>query len=77
VQLPPGFEPTRIGVEMRSARDPNHGFRQAFIWKAQGMSMETEAPGEEPGGLGAAFPGTPGGGVNHPEGAKSVQAETE
>jgi hypothetical protein len=23
----------------------NHGFRQAFVWKAQGMSVETEANG--------------------------------
>src|SRR3984957_18514794 len=45
VQLPPGFEPTRIGVEIHSGRDAIHGFRQAFVWKAQGMSVETEAPG--------------------------------
>lgn len=45
VQLPPGFEPTRVGVEIRSNkdRDPSHSFRQAFVWKAQGMSIETEA----------------------------------
>ncbi len=24
-------------------RDPSHSFRQAFVWKAQGMSVETEA----------------------------------
>jgi len=47
IQLPPGFEPTRIGVEIHSGRDRDvsHGFRQAFVWKAQGMSMETEAGG--------------------------------
>lgn len=45
VQLPPGFEPTRIGIEIRSGRDSTHGFRQAFVWKAQGMSVETEAAG--------------------------------
>ena len=26
-------------------RDANHSFRQAFVWKAQGMSVETEANG--------------------------------
>jgi hypothetical protein len=46
VQLPPGFEPTRIDVELFTARDLTHGFRQAFVWKAQGMSVETEANGE-------------------------------
>jgi hypothetical protein len=45
VQLPPGFEPTRIGIEIHFGRDAGHGFRQAFVWKAQGMSMETEAGG--------------------------------
>lgn len=48
LQLPPGFEPTRIGVEIRSRGDAMHGFRQAFVWKAQGVSVETEPP---PGGL--------------------------
>jgi hypothetical protein len=45
IQLPQGFEPTRVGVEIRSGkdRDPSHNFRQAFVWKAQGMSVETEA----------------------------------
>jgi hypothetical protein len=46
VQLPLGFEPTRIGVEIHSNKDFGHGFRQAFVWKAQGMSMETEAGGD-------------------------------
>jgi hypothetical protein len=46
VQLPPAFEPTRIDVELFTARDSTHGFRQAFVWKAQGMSVETEANGE-------------------------------
>ena len=46
VQLPPAFEPTRIDVELFAARDLTHGFRQAFVWKAQGMSVETEANGE-------------------------------
>jgi hypothetical protein len=45
IQLPAGFEPTRVGVEIRSGkdRDLSHSFRQAFVWKAQGMSVETEA----------------------------------
>jgi hypothetical protein len=49
VELPQGFEPTRLGVEIHSARDSNHSSRQAFVWKAQGMSVETEANGEVPG----------------------------
>ncbi len=45
--LPPGFEPTRVGVEIRSGKGAaGNGFRQAFVWKAQGMSVETEANGE-------------------------------
>jgi hypothetical protein len=49
VELPPGFEPTRLGVEIHSSRDSSHSSRQAFVWKAQGMSVETEANGEIPG----------------------------
>ncbi len=51
IQLPPGFEPTRVAVEIRSGRDKDasHSFRQAFVWKAQGMSVETEAGGTAPG----------------------------
>src|SRR5258706_314624 len=47
VQLPQGFEPTRVEVEIHSSRDRDvsHSFRQAFVWKAQGMSVETEASG--------------------------------
>ena len=47
IQLPQGFEPTRVGVDIRSGkdRDASHSFRQAFVWKAQGMSVETEASG--------------------------------
>ncbi len=47
IQLPQGFEPTRVGIEIHSSRDreASHSFRQAFVWKAQGMSMETEASG--------------------------------
>jgi hypothetical protein len=38
-------------VEIRSGRDKDlsHGFRQAFVWKAQGMSVETEATTNPPG----------------------------
>jgi hypothetical protein len=43
LQLPAGFEPTRVGVEIHAGRDLGHSFRQAFVWKAQGMSVETEA----------------------------------
>jgi hypothetical protein len=48
IVLPPGFEPTRVGVEIRSGKGAGtgNGFRQAFVWKAQGMSVETEANGE-------------------------------
>jgi hypothetical protein len=42
VQLPAGFEPTRIDIEIHAGKDALHGFRQAFVWKAQGMSTETE-----------------------------------
>ncbi len=45
IRMPPGFEPTRVGVEFHSGRDSSHGFRQAFVWKAQGMSVETDANG--------------------------------
>jgi len=48
LSLPPGFEPTRVGVEIHSSKDAAHSFRQAFVWKAQGMSVETEANGEGP-----------------------------
>jgi hypothetical protein len=49
IELPAGFEPTRVGVEIHSGRDASHSFRQAFVWKAQGMSVETEANGDIPG----------------------------
>jgi len=48
VQLPQGFVPTRVGAEIHGPRDGGHGFRQAFVWKAQGMSVETEASGSAP-----------------------------
>jgi hypothetical protein len=45
IQLPLGFDPSRVGIEIHSGkdRDASHSFRQAFVWKAQGMSVETEA----------------------------------
>ncbi len=81
VQLPPGFEPTRIGVEIHSGRDAAHGFRQAFVWKTQGLSSETEtAGGGAPGGGVAAGGGLPGDPlVSGPQtkGGADVQTETE
>jgi hypothetical protein len=41
LQLPAGFEPTRVDVDIHTAKDAGHGFQQAFVWKAQGMSVET------------------------------------
>jgi hypothetical protein len=46
VRLPKGFAPARVGVDLHSGRDQSHGFRQAFAWKAQGMSVEMEANGD-------------------------------
>jgi len=62
IQLPLGFEPTRVGVEIHSSKDreASHSFRQAFVWKAQGMSVETEA-----------------GGTSQAKGGVDVQTETE
>ncbi len=47
IQLPQGFDPTRVHFDIRSSkdRDASHSFRQAFVWKVQGMSVETEASG--------------------------------
>jgi Family of unknown function (DUF6776) len=81
VQLPPGFEPTRVGVEIHSGRDAAHGFRQAFVWKTQGLSSETEAAGGVAAGAGvAASSGVPGGPVRsmpQTKGGADVQTETE
>jgi hypothetical protein len=75
VQLPPGFEPTRVDVEIHAGRDSTHGFRQAFVWKAQGMSMETEtAVGAAGTGAAGAGTGTAGG---QTRGEADVQTETE
>jgi hypothetical protein len=65
IQLPPGFEPTRVGIAIHSGRDSSRGFRQAFVWKAQGMSVETEANAD-------AVAGTPA-----VKGGVDVQTETE
>ena len=65
IQLPQGFEPTRVETEIHSGRDSSHGFRQAFVWKAQGMSVETDVSGANQSG------------VNQPKGGVDVQAETE
>jgi hypothetical protein len=46
LQLPPGFEPTRVNVEIHAGRDANRKFRQAFVWKSQGTSVETDAQSE-------------------------------
>ena len=70
VELPPEFEPTRIGVEIHSGRDAAHSFRQAFVWKTQGLSSETEAAG-------AGVPGGPVGNVPQTKGGADVQTETE
>lgn len=75
VQLPPRFEPTRIGVEIHTGRDSVHGFRQAFVWKAQGMSLEAESSG-----AGAAGPGLTGVGPAddaQSKGRVNVQTQTE
>src|ERR1700676_310123 len=81
VQLPPGFQPTRIGVEIHSGRDVAHAFRQAFVWKTQGLSSETEAAGGVAAGAGvAASSGVPGGPVRsvpQTKGGADVQTETE
>lgn len=76
VQLPPGFEPTRIGVEVHSGRDAAHGFRQAFVWKTQGLSSETEAPGAGVAASGG-MPGGPIGSLPQTKGGADVQTETE
>jgi Family of unknown function (DUF6776) len=75
VQLPPGFEPTRIGIEIHSGRDATHGFRQAFVWKAQGMSLETEAAGAGPAGSDATGAGAPANRSARSRGESDVQTE--
>jgi hypothetical protein len=64
IQLPPGFDPTRVGIEVHSGKDAGHSFRQAFVWKSQGMSVETEAGGDSVTGRPA-------------KGDANVQTETE
>ncbi len=60
VALPAGFEPARVGVEIHAGRDSFHAFRQAFVWKAQGMSLETETAGAGAAGVGATGAGAAG-----------------
>jgi len=48
LQFPPGFAPARIGVELHAGKGSGHGYRQAFVWKAGGMSVETVAAGGAP-----------------------------
>src|ERR1700730_4684257 len=74
VQLPAGFEPTRVGVEIHAGRDAAHAFRQAFVWKTQGLSSETEAAGA---GEAAGVPGGPVSSVPQTKGGADVQTETE
>jgi hypothetical protein len=75
VQLPQGFEPNRISVEIHTGRDATHGFRQAFVWKAQGMSLEAESTGSGTAGTGIAGVGVDDG--LHTKGGVNVQTETE
>ena len=75
VQLPPGFEPTRIGVEIHSGRDAAHVFKQAFVWKTQGLSSETEAAGGDV--AASSVPGGPIRSVPQTKGGADVQTETE
>jgi hypothetical protein len=74
VQLPVGFEPTRIQIEIHAAKDAGHGFQQAFVWKAQGMSLETDTGVAN--GSGAAVSG-PAGSRAARKGGDDVQTETE
>lgn len=76
VQLPPGFEPTRIDVEIHAVRDAGHGARQAFVWQAQGMSVETEATGRPEGDLDGRLDGQVGGRLDS-KGVPHVQADTD
>ncbi len=36
IELPPGFEPTRVGVEIRSGRDANHSFQAGLRVESTG-----------------------------------------
>jgi hypothetical protein len=75
IQLPQGFEPTRIGIEIHAGKDVSHGFRQAFLWKAQGISLETDTA-EASAGVGDSGTGAIGRrGLG--KGGADVQVETE
>lgn len=41
LQLPRGFAPSRVGVELHSDKG-GRGYRQAFLWRTQGMSSEAD-----------------------------------
>lgn len=58
LQLPPGFAPSRIDVELHAGRDRGRGYRQAFLWNTQGMSPEADSA-PAPGSKGAADVQTP------------------
>src|SRR6202046_2087067 len=45
LELPAGFEPTRVGVEIHSGRGANHSFRQAFVWEGGGVWGGREGEG--------------------------------
>jgi hypothetical protein len=80
IQLPQGFEATRIDLEIHTGKDSSHGFRQAFLWKVQGMSLETEAAGTAQTGSGTgieAGAGTGAAGRQAGKGTADVQVETE
>ncbi len=51
LRLPPNFAPVRIGVVLRDGA--GREYRQAFLWRTQGMSSETDGTprGAPPGGL--------------------------
>jgi hypothetical protein len=75
IQLPQGFEPTRIEIEIHTGKDVGHGFRQAFLWKAQGISLETDTA-EASAGTGDSGTGAIGRrGLG--KGGSDVQVETE
>lgn len=79
VQLPVGFVPTRIQIEIHAAKDAGRGFQQAFVWKAQGMSLETDtgvAAGAGAPGMGAAAVAGKAAGAAR-KGGDDVQTETE
>lgn len=47
LRLPAGFTPTRIDVQLH-ANKGGRGYRQAFLWKTQGMSSEADGHAVQP-----------------------------